>query len=176
FAVATPERLGEALAAGELDLLTAEALGQPTAAPAGVRLASVASTAAEGIDLNLDHPTLRDRPVREALLRALDRPALAAAAGLAPASAAAARTPTTIPLGATASDAAAARYPHDPARAAELLQAAGWSAGPDGARTRDGKRLELRLLTSDDGPRQRLAEAIRGGLARVGVALVVEAV
>jgi peptide/nickel transport system substrate-binding protein len=155
--IATPERLAEALAAGELDLLTAEALGRPPAAPTGLRLASAASTAAEGIDLNLDHPTLRDRTVREALLRALDRPALAGAAGLAPA------------------DAVGARYPHDPARAADLLRAAGWEPGPDGPRLRDGRRLELRLLTTDDPSRRRLAELIRDALAPFGVALTIEA-
>jgi peptide/nickel transport system substrate-binding protein len=34
-------------------------------------------------------------------------------------------------------------YRHDPARARELLEAAGWKAGPDGIRVKDGKRLEI---------------------------------
>lgn len=180
--IAPPQRLAEALAAGELDLLTAEAAGGQPAAPTGVAAASASSTAVEGIDLNLDQPALADRAVREALLRALDRPGLAAAAGLvlpatAPAGAApptAASTSLAASPAVPAADPAGARYPRDPARAADLLAAAGWVPGPDGVRVRDGRRFELRLLTTDDPGRLRMAELIRAALAGVGVALTLE--
>ncbi len=41
-----------------------------------------------------------------------------------------------------------ARYPHDPARARALLDAAGWKVGADGIRVRDGKRLAVVLASS----------------------------
>jgi peptide/nickel transport system substrate-binding protein len=41
------------------------------------------------------------------------------------------------------SEAAADRYSYDPRRAAALLDAAGWRAGPDGVRVRDGTPLEV---------------------------------
>ena len=34
-------------------------------------------------------------------------------------------------------------YSYDPAKAREVLEAAGWKPGPDGIRVKDGKRLEL---------------------------------
>lgn len=37
------------------------------------------------------------------------------------------------------------RYPYDPARARALLDAAGWKAGPDGVRTKDGERLVVEV-------------------------------
>jgi peptide/nickel transport system substrate-binding protein len=188
LSIAPPDQLAGALALGELDLLTAEALGGAPPTPPGAVLASRPGAAVEGIDLNLDHPALRDRALREALLRALDRPGLAALVGLAPAAPpapaaspgpAAATSPgpavATSPAPATASDAAAARYPRDLARAADLLVAAGWPPGSDGARSRGGRRLALRLLTTDDQPRRRLAEALRDAFAGVGVGVDVEA-
>ncbi|HYW52604.1 MAG TPA: peptide ABC transporter substrate-binding protein [Dongiaceae bacterium] len=37
--------------------------------------------------------------------------------------------------------------PFDPAKARALLDAAGWKPGPDGIRTKDGKRLDLEIAT-----------------------------
>jgi peptide/nickel transport system substrate-binding protein len=36
-------------------------------------------------------------------------------------------------------------YPYDPAKAAQLLDQDGWKVGPDGIRTKNGKRLSLQL-------------------------------
>ena len=39
-------------------------------------------------------------------------------------------------------------YPFDPARAAALLEEAGWKIGPDGIRVKDGKRLSLTFVST----------------------------
>jgi len=39
-------------------------------------------------------------------------------------------------------------YPYDPARAARLLDEAGWKVGPDGIRVKDGKRLSLTFVST----------------------------
>jgi peptide/nickel transport system substrate-binding protein len=39
------------------------------------------------------------------------------------------------------------RYPFDPAKARQLLDADGWKVGPDGVRVKNGKRLEFDLST-----------------------------
>lgn len=49
--------------------------------------------------------------------------------------------------GSWASDPRVQRYPHDPARARLLLDAAGWKPGPDGIREKDGKRLAVDICT-----------------------------
>jgi peptide/nickel transport system substrate-binding protein len=42
-------------------------------------------------------------------------------------------------------------YPYDPEAAAALLDEAGWTLGPDGVRSKDGQRLELRMPTGQFG-------------------------
>ena len=39
-------------------------------------------------------------------------------------------------------------YPFDPAKAAQLLDEAGWKMGPDGSRVKDGKRLSLIFVST----------------------------
>src|SRR5262249_60576144 len=40
-------------------------------------------------------------------------------------------------------------------KASQLLEEAGWKRGPDGVRTKDGKRLKLVFQTSINAPRQK---------------------
>lgn len=47
-------------------------------------------------------------------------------------------------------DPAVQPLPYDPALARRLLDAAGWKLGPDGVRTRGGKRLQIQLVTQAD--------------------------
>jgi peptide/nickel transport system substrate-binding protein len=49
--------------------------------------------------------------------------------------------------GSWANDPSVKRYPHDPARARALLDAAGWRPGPDGIRVKDGQRLAVDIST-----------------------------
>ncbi len=84
-----------------------------------------------------------DKRVRQALAHALDREAMVkeftdgyatVAHGTAP-----------VPSWAYAPEQIKTRYTYDPAKASQLLDAAGWRPGPDGIRVKDGKRLAFTL-------------------------------
>lgn len=65
-------------------------------------------------------------------------------------------------------------YPHDPARAAAWLDEAGWKAGPDGMRTRDGQPLSAEIVTvAGVIPRQNAELQIQQELRAVGVDLTI---
>ncbi|SEG97297.1 peptide/nickel transport system substrate-binding protein [Nonomuraea solani] len=59
---------------------------------------------------------------------------------------------------------------HDPAAAAAALDAAGWRAGPDGVRVKDGKRLTLRYLyaTTRGAGTQAAAEYLAAAWRKAG--------
>jgi peptide/nickel transport system substrate-binding protein len=122
--------------------------------------------------VNVDDPLLEDVRVRQALSLALDRESMAdavlrepelAATQLFPPSLTAWNQPDLEPLA------------HDTAAAAALLDEAGWTAGPDGVRTRDGQPLRLTLTTYPDRPElPALATAIQASLEEVGVQVKVD--
>lgn len=59
---------------------------------------------------------------------------------------------------------------HDPARAAQLLEEAGWTlrGNSDVRQNRAGEKLEFTLLTSDDALRRSVVEVLQNQLRRVG--------
>jgi peptide/nickel transport system substrate-binding protein len=57
----------------------------------------------------------------------------------------------------------------DVARAARLLDEAGWKPGPDGMREKDGVKLAPRVYVSANTNSSKVAEAIQGFLRRVGI-------
>jgi peptide/nickel transport system substrate-binding protein len=67
------------------------------------------------------------------------------------------------------------RYAFDPVKARALLDEAGWKAGADGIRVRDGKRLAFTLITQAGyAIRESMAQAIERQLRDVGVDVKVE--
>jgi nickel transport system substrate-binding protein len=61
---------------------------------------------------------------------------------------------------------------HDPKKAVEILDAAGWKAGVDGIRTKDGARLVLDFyFNSNNAQEKTIAEAMQGDLLKIGVEL-----
>ena len=99
----------------------------------------------EHIDANLDNPILADRRVRQALLHAIDRPRIVAQ--LFEGRQTVARGGVN-PLDRMA-DPEVRDYPFDAARAAALLEEAGWRSGPDGIRRNAaGERLTLDFMTT----------------------------
>lgn len=58
---------------------------------------------------------------------------------------------------------------YDPEQAKALLEEAGWKAGPDGSRSKDGKPLTVTLWTQSDTEFKRLSEVIQAQLKAVGI-------
>jgi len=117
------------------------------------------------LNFNVGDPALRDKRVRQAIALAMDRPAIVAALWRGHARLA----NTLLPPGhwAAAGDAELAQYPHDPVRAASLLEAAGLH--PD----RDGVRLHLTLKISTDETPRLLAAVLQQQLRAAGIALTI---
>ena len=115
------------------------------------------------LNFNVADPALRDKRVRQAVALAMDREAIVAALWRGHARLA----ETLLPEGqwAAATDAELAQYPHDPARAAKLLEAAGLPAG------RDGVRMRLTLKISTDGTTRLLAAVLQQQLRAAGIEL-----
>lgn len=133
----------------------------------GVEVTTGAGSNAWYLNFNVADPQLRDKGVRQAVALAIDRPAILAALWRGHARLAA----TLLPPGhwAAASASEIATYPHDPARAAALLQQAGYTAGPDGVRL----RLELKIST--DETTRLLAMVLQQQLRAAGIALSIRA-
>lgn len=114
-------------------------------------------------NFNVKDPKLSDPRVRQAVACAIDKPALIAALWRGEAQVA----NTLLPRGhwAAASDAELPRYPHDVARAVELLDAAGMK--PD----KDGIRLRFTLKTSTDETTRLVAQAMQQELRAAGIEL-----
>jgi peptide/nickel transport system substrate-binding protein len=129
----------------------------------GVETASGPGAGVWYLNFNVQDPVLRDKRVRQALALAMDRPAIIAALWRGHA-----RLATTLlPPGhwAAANDADLVQYPHDPGRAAALLQAAGYPPGADGV------RLRLTLKISTDETTRLLATVLQQQLRAAGIAL-----
>lgn len=65
--------------------------------------------------------------------------------------------------------------PYDPAKAAQLLDEAGWKVGADGIRTKDGKRLSFTLITNQGVEiRKDIATLVQDNLRAIGVEVKVD--
>lgn len=124
--------------------------------------------------LNLEHPILRDRRVREALKIGLDRTAVVTTVLGGRGVVLHSHQPTTSwAHGAPNLN----TYPHSEAKARQLLDAAGWrvpAGSTDGIRTRngaaDGERLRLQILwTAGNAIRQDVAALAVSYWRRIGV-------
>ncbi len=51
-------------------------------------------------------------------------------------------------------------YPYDPEKAKQILENAGWKAGPDGVRVKNGQRLEFTYSTQTEATAGRAAQAL----------------
>ncbi len=61
-------------------------------------------------------------------------------------------------------------------KASQILEQAGWKRGPDGVRTKDGKRLKLVYQTSINAPRQKNQQIVKQACARAGIDVEIKAV
>jgi peptide/nickel transport system substrate-binding protein len=99
------------------------------------------------IDFNLKHPVVNDHSVRLALAYATNRDEIIEK--ILHGSAVAAETDQSPKLSwAYTND--IQHHPFDPAKARQILDAAGWKVGPDGVRVKNGQRLEFELSTQNE--------------------------
>ena len=118
----------------------------------------------EHIDLNLDHPALKDRRVRQALVYALDRQQLTSTLFGDKQPVAHSSEPDDN------DDPGVVRYPFDPAKSRALLDEAGFVVGPGGLRAKDGVPLKFSLQsTAGDRLREQVEQLLTGWWRDVGV-------
>lgn len=68
-------------------------------------------------------------------------------------------------------------YPSDPAKAAKLLDEAGWRLGPDGVRQKNGKQIAFTLLTyPTNADNQPLGIALQAQFKKVGISVDLKSV
>lgn len=114
-------------------------------------------------------PALRDVAVRQALGLAIDRNALVK--GVLPTVSAAEQTVIPARLLGPENARAVTGYAHDPGRAGQLLDQAGWKTGSDGMRAKGGQQLSLRLVDGFPSSKAHGAvpEFLQAQLRKVGV-------
>jgi len=132
--------------AHQLDVVTQAEPAQIASyrAISGVRVTLAPTQAETFLSYNLTRAPFDDIRVRRALAMALDRTRIAQTGFVGTAVPA----QTLIPPTNWAYDADNGAVPFDPSGAARLLDAAGWRVGPDGIRTRAGRRFEFGLVHS----------------------------
>ncbi|MBM4188066.1 MAG: peptide ABC transporter substrate-binding protein [Gemmatimonadetes bacterium] len=136
----------------------------------GVRTHLVNSNSVMHLDLNVKSDRGRrlfgDLRVRQAIAHAIDREAIATQ--LMEGTVTIANSP--INVSSSYHDARAVHPAFDPAQAAALLDQAGWTAGPDGVRQRDGERLGFTMLNRAGATdRIAVAQVIQAQLKAVGI-------
>jgi peptide/nickel transport system substrate-binding protein len=123
----------------------------------------------EHIDLNLDHPQLQDKRVRQALMWAIDREELVRTlfGGAQPVAHTSEPDDNDAP--------GVPRYRYDPAKANALLDAAGAVRGAGGMRTLNGMPLRFTLhSTAGDRLREQVEQLLVSWWKAVGVDVVVQ--
>jgi len=124
------------------------------------------------IDTNLDNPILADLRVRKALLLGLDRKTMGDKLYDGHVELASAWVAPKDPM--YADD--LPRFDYDPARARALLEAAGWTPGPDGIRrNRQGDRLSLEFRTgAGNSVLELIQQVAQSQWKQIGVEIIIK--
>lgn len=153
--------------AGELGLTIDQAIALERRARGRYRFEYRSGLIYEHIDVKLDHPALRDRRVRQALLLGANRAGMSAALF-------GGKQPVADAFVAPADPAAAQdlpRYPYDPERAAALLDEAGWRLDATGKRVNAaGAPLAFDFMTTAGNRLRELAQqSLQSDWAKLGI-------
>jgi peptide/nickel transport system substrate-binding protein len=123
------------------------------------------------IEFNPKDPLLRDPRVRHALTYGLDRQTLVTVVYQGYGQVA---TQPIAPISWAYDPDGIEPFAFDPAKAAALLDEAGWKPGPDGIRAKDGQRLSLTLLATKSLINDALIPIAKENYKAIGVDLVPE--
>jgi peptide/nickel transport system substrate-binding protein len=160
-----------ALQSGDLDMLTNVPPEIARSMPADIEQTSVPGTRMHYIILNHARPPFDDQRVREAAALGIDRDALLQATLDGQGVAATNLYPPSVGIAVVE----AQRF--DAARAAALLDEAGWRTGADGARAKDGQPLRFVLHSYPGRPElTQMALVVQAQLEALGFAVEVEEV
>jgi peptide/nickel transport system substrate-binding protein len=143
--------------AGELGLTIDQALAMEKRHAAKFRFVYKPGLIYEHMDVNLEHPILKDKRVRQALLMAIDREKIVKQLfeGKQPVA-----HSSVSPLDGVA-DPNVKKYPYDPAAAKALLDAAGWTEMKNGVRhNKAGDKLAFTLMTTAGNSTRELVQAV----------------
>lgn len=143
---------------------------EQAAALDGFRTHLVSSNSVMHFDMSVNTPRSRelfgDREIRQALFHAIDREGIAERLLRGTVQVAHGVINPTSPY----YNPDLPRYPYDPDRSRAILTNAGWVPGPDGIRTRNGRRFSFDLLNrAGAADRNRVAQVIQAQLVEVGV-------
>lgn len=128
----------------------------------------------EHIDLNLDHPILKDLRVRKALATAIDKEQLVKSLfeGKQPA---ALHFITQNDPWYTEDPKWVSTYRYSKRQAAKLLEDAGWKIGSNGYRYKDGKKLSLNFMTTaGNKTREAVQVYLQNQWKQVGIEIVIK--
>lgn len=125
----------------------------------------------EHIDLNLRNPILADLNVRKALLYSLDKEKLTQALFSGKQAPAISNFHPLDPYYTTD----VVKYPYDLKKAGELLDKAGWKVGSGGFRYKDGKKMELNIMTTAGNKTRELVEQyLQSEYKKIGIELTIK--
>lgn len=125
----------------------------------------------EGMQLNLQHPPLNDLQVRRAIAYAIDKKRLLHTLTFGQETLATEDLPDWI----WAYNPHVRVYPHDPAKARQLLEADGWAPGKDGIMRKNGQPLSLLMVTNNSNVTRRKATLlIQSMLRQAGIAVQIK--
>jgi peptide/nickel transport system substrate-binding protein len=112
------------------------------------------------------HPALQDVKVRQALAMAFNRDKINKDLNLDTT-----HTAASYWEGTPYANPDVKPYPYDPDQAAKMLDDAGWKVGADGIREKDGKKLELRYLSTPRQIRKDVQAVVQQDFQKLGIKL-----
>jgi peptide/nickel transport system substrate-binding protein len=172
--LADPNAAVVQLKSGELDLARLNSVNVPALSGAtGVVVNQFPTNGQGGIQLNLRNPALADLRVRQALSYGIDREAISKGVYAGVGQIELAPIASTSPF--YSSD--IVTYSHDPAKAASLLDSAGWTMGANGVRQKDGKPLGFTMVVNSESVTSKLiSQTVQAELKDIGVGVNLQVV
>lgn len=136
-----------------------------------VTLYEVLTPGVEYIMINVRKPPLNDVRVRQAMMYAIDRDAIAVTLENTVLPCYSYMSPSMLAYNASLEEYAESMYAHNLEKAKDLLEEAGWvDTNDDGIVDKNGQPLELELLVPNDEPKlKRIGPLIQSQLAQIGI-------